>query len=322
MATNSQKAYALHVKSIIDGLSDDLNKFEARVIILLRQASDRVVSKLARVPTGSWSTWHYEVLSKDIKGILADFNAKYDEILQSAIELGAKTGIQTVTTPLAGAINMNVFYGSPDIFVPAFRDEWTMRLVNLSKTKIKDALGNAEMQIMQEIMVGMMGDLPQYETIQKIADALTGQIGGSGARAGFRSVNDRALTIFRTETMKVNNLATEMQGQYAFNEFGGRGDKMWLHGVFHSKSVAKQIAKMSKSKGRRFYTPRLGHEMLSETTVPWDGVFTNTITMTQLRFPHDPDAGAGENINCGCSHYFVPPKDMLLTEKQIVSLAI
>lgn len=117
---------------------------------------------------------------------------------------------------------------------------------------------------------------------------------------------DQAFTIARTETLFAISQGLAWQHE-AVKEVFSEVNKQWFHvGDVRSNPDAR--------------IPHAGFERDGKAgIVPSEYVWTNDVTGAQLRYPRDPQAGAGDVINCRCTMVTVVPDGATSNADQILN---
>jgi len=289
-----QIAYAREIEELLSEQHILLLAYSEKVKQTLRTASERLIGRLAVMPEGVWKSMHYDKLSRELKEILDSWRADYLKLTQGAVNKSGAMGQEFVINPLRHNIQLE---HAPSVFAPASIDVYTRASVNLSNTMIAGAQGEVESQIMSEIMIAMAGEESTPVLIDKISKIIQGQL--HGETYGFKTLNNRSWAIFRTETMKIHNIAGQLQMRRA-NEIFPESQKTWHHGLMTGA-------------GQR---PRMDHVALDGSTIPFNEPWQDANAF--LMYPHDPNAPAESIVNCGCTHSLAMPDEIFLQDRTMV----
>jgi len=291
-----QIVYAEEVYELLNDYKNTMNAYSIKVIEMLDDIQRRIRYKIFSISEEAWLKLELTKMSGEIENLLKNFNIEYNATLLNSLRDSAKSGINIVIEPMKNNLDVSLMFTEPSFFTPVFMDEAIRATWNIASTNIVGVTEQVARNIISEIMQGItIGD-----TRSSIVDKIAGQLGGE--KLGFSTLNERAWTIFRTETSKMQSFATELQMRGVM-EIIPEAEKVWHHGVWGI--------------GQR---PRPGHVALDGVSVPMIEPFYNGNTGQSLMFPHDPNAPASEVCNCGCAHSAKMPDESYLRSKTMVNV--
>jgi len=296
MPSKRQSIYTDEVYELLDDYKNVVGYYDDKIISLLGEISRRLKYAIMSIDEESWNRMQLSKMSEQLNLILEDFNKKYDALLLSSLKDSTQSGINLIIQPVRNNLDFSLMWKEPSIFSPMFLDPNIRATWTVSSTHIAGITNEVARNIMTEIITGISIGSPRISVVNAIMGELNGE------KLGFRNLNDRAWTIYRTETSKMFSIASELQMRQA-REFLPEAQKMWHHGVY---SIARK--------------PREGHVLLDETTVPFNESFLNPLTGISLMFPHDPAAPASEVCLCGCAHTLAMPSEEYLRDRTLINV--
>jgi len=292
-----QQQYFDEVAGIYASYADEMTVFGERVIDLLEDIQMQLRIKILSISDTDWLALNLTNISEQIDVAMVAFVNQYNQLMAESLDVSGNAGVNVLVTPLRNTLDVSLMAFEPSIFAPIIFDPAFNAQLAISSTLITNASQQAARNILDKIIVGMVSG----DTKQSVVDNIVGELGGE--RLGFKSLNDRAWAIFRTENGRMNSVATELQMKSALETIP-KARKIW----FHSAQFGA---------GQH---PRKGHVQLDGKTVPVNEQFQNPVTGELLWYPHDVLAPASEVINCGCAHTLDMPDDAYLRDRTLVNV--
>ena len=148
-------------------------------------------------------------------------------------------------------------------------------LQNYYADLIKDISDDAKSRITREITLAQLGQKPVDDVIKEIGRNLE-------SKSIFRTIANRAETIFKTEVNRIGNVASLERTKQFYRQIPDL-QKTWVHS--------------------HVGIPRPGHLLLDGTTIPVNDSFKLYGGDGKIYYPqapHDPILPAGECVNCKC----------------------
>jgi len=297
MPTTRQQAYAAEVADLMGSYTEGMAVASDKVVLLLKDLNRQLTMRIMAMTEDDWLRMNLSKSREELTALLASFNKEYSAEMLAALKKSAETGRNTVIVPMKNNLDISLFAFEPKVFKPVFLDPYIRQIWNVSSSLITNASREVSERIMSEIIIGTASGASR----ESVINSIVGELGGE--RLGFKTLNDRAWAIFRTENSRMHNLASELQMQGAWEVFPG-AKKQWMHGILSGLGQE----------------PREGHVALDGEEVPVEESFQNPVTGAWLRYPHDPLAPPSETVNCGCAHTLVMPEDSFLDERTLVSV--
>lgn len=295
MVTERQETYEAEVKALFASYATEMGTYNDRLIGLLKEVQESITDRIEKISPTDWERLILTNISSDIDEILTGFTGDYNQLMAESLLSSAENGIDSIVQPLRNSLNVSNFAFEPNIFKPVIFDESYQQMLRVSATFITGATEETSRYVINKIVIGMVENLPRHEVIEGII----GELGGE--KLGFKTLNQRAWAIFRTENGRMSSLATELQMSYAKELIPG-AEKVWFHGVMTGLGQ----------------TPRPGHVELDGKHIPVDETFIDPVTGDMLRYPHDVLAPATALINCGCAHTLYMPDDIYLKNNTLI----
>jgi hypothetical protein len=296
MPSERQERYAEEVNELLSDYAGTSEYYDVRVEGILKEISRRLKNAIMSIDEQTWEAMNLREMSKQLDTILEDFANKYNSLLLASMRDGAKSGVNLVIEPVRNNLDFSLMWQEPSIFSPMFLDPTVRATWTIASSNMIGITKEVSRNIMTEIIAGISVGAPRLSIVSAIIGELDGE------KLGFRTLNDRAWTIYRTETSTMFSIASELQMRQA-REFIPEAQKMWHHGVY--------------AQARK---PREGHVLLDETTVPFNEAFINPLTGVSLMFPHDPAAPASEVCLCGCAHTLAMPSEDYLRNRTLINV--
>jgi len=290
MPTKRQLAHSAEFKALMADHEFLLRGYSVQVKALLEKASDQMTAAMHRLPATTWKTVDTGRVRQELEKVLDNFSLEYGQLLAASLDKSAQAGINAAILPITNNLRFATA-ATASYFQPVFMDPYTSAVLDLGLTNIVSVGQAAAAEIYELIKLEMIKQTGAADAISKIAQVMRGTLEGEGM--GIRNVNSAAWRIYRTESMKINNFALNLQSKQISQIIPG-SEKTWHHGLMFGAGQ----------------TPRPGHVMLDGTSVPFNDAFENPETRALLMFPGDPDADAAEVIHCGCVHSLKMPKEI------------
>lgn len=309
MPTERQIAYDNQVKSMFASYGTAMIEYDQRVVDLLIEVQEAISERIRRIPQEDWERLVFTEISQQVTEELQKFQDKYMQVMAESLDFSGESGIDVIIQPLRDSLDVSNMAFADQLFRPAVLDEVFQRMMGVSATLIKEASDQTAQNIINKIILGSVEDKQRFEVIEEIIGELDGN------RLGFKTLNQRAWAIYRTESARMQAIAREMQMQQILQLFP-KAQKVWYHGVM-SGTVVSGGKEYEIGKGQ---TPRPGHVRLDGEHIPYNEQFINPVTNDQLRYPHDPLAPATEVINCGCAHTLYMPDDEFLKNDTLINV--
>ncbi len=233
---------------------------QAEIFRLLGIADETIRARIANAPT-DWETFFLPQLQSQVQAAMNVFSDRAGSATTSAAGTAWQAGVEMLDQPIAaGGVQI-----AP--YLPALNTGTLVALQAFQTSLIKDIGTTVANRINQELGLVAIGSQSQTDAITKIADHL--QTGG----------RVRATTILRTELGRVYSTATQRRMMQASERLPGLQKEWRRSGKVHSR-------------------PR--HDATNGQRVPVNEKFRIAFSGARLMYPRDPNASAGETINCGC----------------------
>lgn len=238
----------------------------------LAKAHAEIAAEIARLPAdaSSYSRYQLQELKRAVERASEEFDRLLASEIKSAQESSFERGKETVDRTLTDAI------GAP------------ASLAGISRTQLLVAQGYSA-----DLVQGLSGAMRDRlnATLSraflggKSVTEIMQEVGRSIGQGQFGVISRRAETIYRTEVLRVQSIATQARLEQA-KARGVDAKKMWVHAGTPAK-------------------PRSWHLAINRQTVPVDEPFQIPGggpggASEELMFPRDPAASAENTVNCGC----------------------
>lgn len=236
-----------------------------RVVVAELERAQRRIVRLLRGASTDAGRAHWMRIQREIEVQLATFRTAVAQNTTAGIEAAFAAGRELLTVPLAAA-------GFPQIG-PEFRlNPRALTALRLSAVdRIQDLTAQALGRVRAVLSQGVIGTL----RLDQVVDRINRILGGNTRR--------RAMTIAYTEIGRAYSIASYESMQRA-------------------DALGVKVALRWQQSGKRH--PRVSHVNAHNQIVRFGTMFsivdTRTAEQELLRFPRDPNASAGNTINCGC----------------------
>ena len=241
----------------------------------LEGAHKEILSQIARLPAdaSSYSRFQLQELKRAVERASEDFDRLLTGELKSAQESAFDRGKETVDRTLTDAI------GAPPSIAGLSR---TQLLVSQSYSAdlVKGLSGAMRDRLNATLSRAFLGG-------KSVTEIMT-EIGRSIGQGNFGIVSRRAETIYRTEVLRIQSIATQARLEQAVAR-GVDAKKMWVD----AGTTAK---------------PRPWHLAINRQVQPVNDPFEIPAggpggASEKLMFPRDPAASAENTVNCGCQEF-------------------
>lgn len=278
-----------------------------RAIDAAVKASDHGVEGAARIVTRAYedlahqiaqtspSLWTRQGLAA-IQSTLAETVAQMGDDLASLMGEGIVAGVRGADAAVLGSLGPDGV-GVVDLRVLAKWPAIPSQLVNVAANFAADLITEVEKDTRDEIAGFVRNSIftgkSQIATMQQVVGALEG---GAGTPLQFGNLLNRAEVIYRTESLRVFSLATEVRGAQLAEAFPGT--LKWWDSTGDSRTRDSHLECEERTK---------------DAPIPFEALFK--VGKVRLRFPRDPGGEgderelAAETIQCRCGCRFVLPTD-------------
>lgn len=228
---------------------------------LLRLADERARLTLATAPT-DWQKYHLPQLQKSIRQTLDELAQQASGVVNGAAGAAWSAGVDLIEQPLiAGGVRISAV-------LPQLDTQQLLAMRSFMTDKMRDISMTVANRINTHLGLVAIGAQTPGDAVASIAKLFEG---GRG----------RAITVVRTELGRAFSTAAYERQQQAVQVLPGL-QKQWrrsgkVHSRLHHDAADGQIQAVDQ--------PFVLH--------PKTGI-------VHLRFPRDPQAPAGETVNCGC----------------------
>jgi len=261
-----QREFDRKVEEIIESIYRQERESIEAARKLLDQARSDIVARIAEGGHTEWDAyWLRQVraaIEQRIEQLSRDLQTSLNQGINRAFDLGS----QLVTEPASVALAVNPVIG--------ISREIVQVATQFSAALITDVTTSAQAAIDGVLRRAALGGLPVQEAIAQIGASLDDS-------SVFRSIAARAETIFRTEFLRMQSIATQARMKSdaeAMRRAGWELGKRWL------ATPDKRV--------RLSHLAAMGQERAVEDPCDVGG--------EELMFPRDPAGSAGNTINCRC----------------------
>jgi len=274
MATR-QEIYAQNVRNLIDAEYAAIGVAEQLLIQRIQDLRELYVRRLLEIPIDSFTAAQVLQVERGMRSAVEALMVDVSAQVQVLIDETVQSGVQKILGPMSAV----GFDGLPRIQV-------SQNLVNAAVRFTTDAIRVETMSVISNIgaevrKAALLGQTPA-QAISQIEGFL--DTPGAGP-ATFGSLQSRAVTILRTETLTLYSVVAQQQMRATSTLIPGMR-KMWLH------------------TGIGVLDPRHYHQTFSGTVVPVDEKFmvpNRKGGIDPMDFPRDPSAPAHQIVNCACT---------------------
>lgn len=240
-----------------------------RALALLKDAHKDIVGRIAAAKADSFSQFQLNAIKREIEQRLAELNRQLASEVAAAQAKAFDLGVKQADSALQFALGTPPALGGVDRSLLGIAQ-------NYSADLIKGLVDSQRAKLTSTLQRAVLGGQDLTEIVREIGATLN-----SGMT---RASTARALTIARTEILRMESLAQQSRFEQAVAG-GAEMKKQWFHVVEPN--------------------PRESHLAAHGTVVDVDKPFV--IDGEELMFPRDPSASAGNSINCRCRMVpFVP----------------
>lgn len=246
-----------------------------KMLALLRDAQREIAGRL--MAGSDWQVYALRELTRSIERSVGDLERALVDLSVNSVLNAYELGGQAAMDPMR-ALGYQVQFYRPS-------QSQVNILTDFSADLIKGATAETVAKINVAIRAGVLGGRSQGEVMDAIGKIL-GMKGGRMLSSGY---SVRAERIFRTETMRVFNLASQAQSEA-------------MKGMI--PELLKRWVATGDSRTRADHLQ--AHQRYSDNPIPVDEPFI--VGGEELMYPLDP-AGSPENtINCRCRSVNVHPE--------------
>lgn len=278
-----------------------------RAIDAAIKASDHGVDGAARVVTRAYedlahqiaqtppTLWTKQGLSR-IQATLVETVSQMGDDLADLVGKGIASAVRGADSAVLGSLGPEGA-GVVDYRVLAKWPAIPPQLINVAAKFAADLITEVEKGTRDEISGFVRNAIftgrGQIATMQQIVSALEG---GAGTPLQFGNLLNRAEVIYRTESLRVFSLATEVRGAQLAEAFPGTSK--WWDSTGDSRTRDTHLECEARTK---------------DSPIPFEALFR--VGKVRLRFPRDPGGEgderdlASETILCRCGCRFVLPTD-------------
>ena len=245
-----------------------------RAMEMLRQLQNQVAGELLRADgVTSFTAFRLKELLANLERMIQEYERQLMALSGESLRDGYTLGTQSVTEPLAAAGFQAAFFQPSQAQVNV--------LLDFSADLIKNITSGMLSKINTQIRIAALGNRSTMDAMQEITRILGLKAGKKMTATG---IAYRAEMIFRTETMRAFNLATQSQQNASAQLFPGL-QKQWV----------------ATGDGRTRDSHLAAHGQVVDVDKPFE------VGGAELMHPHDPAGPAKETINCRCRTVTIHP---------------
>ena len=272
---SKKKLYAKKLNEIVRRFGSMESETVRRAMEMLRQLQNQIAGELLRADgVTSFTAFRLKELSANLERMIQEYERQLMALAGESLRDGYTLGTQSVTEPLAAAGFQAAFFQPSQAQVNV--------LLDFSADLIKNITSGMLSKINTQIRIAALGNRSTMDAMQEITRIL-------GLKAGKKmtatDIAYRAEMIFRTETMRAFNLATQSQQQASAQLFPGL-QKQWV----------------ATGDGRTRASHLAAHGQVVDVDKPF------VVGGAELMHPHDPAGPASQTINCRCRTVTIHPE--------------
>ena len=259
---------------------------------IVTRAYEDLAHQIAQTPP---SLWTKQGLSR-IQAALVETVSQMGDDLAGLVGEGLATAVRGADAAVLGSLGPEGV-GVVDYRVLAKWPTIPPQLINVAASFAADLVTEVEKETRDEIAGFVRNSIftgrSQIATMQQVVGALEG---GAGTPLQFGNLLNRAEVIYRTESLRVFSLATEVRGAQLAEAFPGTSK--WWDSTGDSRTRDTHLECEERTKAE---------------PIPFEALFK--VGKVRLRFPRDPGGEgderelAAETIQCRCGCRFVLPTD-------------
>jgi len=242
-----------------------------RAMEMLRQLQNQIAGELLRAK--DFQAFRLRELSANLERMIQEYERQLMALSGESVLDGYTLGTQSVTEPLQAAGFQAAFFQPSQAQVNV--------LLDFSADLIKNITSGMLSKINMQIRIAALGNRSTMDAMQEITRILGLKAGKKMTATG---IAYRSEMIFRTETMRVYNLATQSQQNASAQLFPGL-QKQWV----------------ATGDGRTRASHLAAHGQVVDVDKPF------TVGGAELMHPHDPAGPAKETISCRCRTVTIHP---------------
>jgi len=235
-----------------------------RAMEMLRQLQNQIAGELLRAK--DFQAFRLRELSANLERMIQEYERQLMALSGESVLDGYTLGTQSVTEPLQAAGFQAAFFQPSQAQVNV--------LLDFSADLIKNITSGMLSKINMQIRIAALGNRSTMDAMQEITRILGLKAGKKMTATG---IAYRSEMIFRTETMRAYNLATQSQQTASAQLFPGL-QKQWV----------------ATGDGRTRASHLAAHGQVVDVDKPF------SVGGAELMHPHDPAGPAKETINCRC----------------------
>lgn len=259
---------------------------------IVTRAYEDLAQQIARTPPNLWTRQGLAT----IQATLIETVSQMGDDLASLMGDGIVAGVRGADSAVLGSLGPDGV-GVVDVRVLAKWPAIPPHLINVAANFAADLITEVEKDTRDEV-VGFVRNAifsgrGQIATMQQVVGALEG---GAGTPLQFGNLLNRAEVIYRTESLRVFSLATEVRGAQLAEAFPGT--LKWWDATGDSRTRDTHAECEDRTKA---------------APIPFEALFK--VGKVRLRFPRDPGGEgderelAAETIQCRCGCRFVLQTD-------------
>jgi len=238
-----------------------------RAMEMLRQLQNQIAGELLRAEGAtSFTAFRLKELSANLERMIQEYERQLMALSGESLRDGYTLGTQAVIEPLSAAGFQAAFFQPSQAQVNV--------LLDFSADLIKNITSGMLSKINTQIRIAALGNRSTMDAMQEITRILGLKAGKKMTATG---IAYRSEMIFRTETMRAYNLATQSQQTASAQLFPGL-QKQWV----------------ATGDGRTRASHLAAHGQVVDVDKPF------SVGGAELMHPHDPAGPAKETINCRC----------------------
>ena len=266
MASKKQ-LYAKKLNEIVRRFGSMEAETVRRAMEMLRQLQNQIAGELLRADgVTSFTAFRLKELSANLERMIQEYERQLMALSGESLRDGYTLGTESVTETLAAAGFQAAFFQPSQAQVNV--------LLDFSADLIKNITSGMLSKINTQIRIAALGNRSTMDAMQEITRILGLKAGKKMTATG---IAYRSEMIFRTETMRAYNLATQSQQTASAQLFPG---------------LQKQWVATGDGRTRRSHLD--AHGQVVDVDKPF------TVGGAELMHPHDPAGPAKETINCRC----------------------
>ena len=259
---------------------------------IVTRAYEDLAHQIAQTPPNLWTK---QGLAK-IQAALVETVSQMGEDLASLMGEGLASAVRGADAAVLGSLGPDGA-GVVDHRVLAMWPSIPPQLINVAANFAADLVTEVEKETRDEIAGFVRNAIftgrSQIATMQQVVGVLEG---GGGTPLQFGNLLNRSEVIYRTESLRVFSLATEVRGAQLAEAFPGT--RKWWDSTGDARTRDTHLECEERTKG---------------DPIPFEDLFR--VGKVRLRFPRDPGGEgderelAAETIQCRCGCRFVLPTD-------------